>query len=173
MYLVESFVPYECMLFIYLNNWPLLFSLIPDSLKVFYNFLDISDSDNLGWIYLISRTFSSRKHTCIVSCRVSTDELYVYICTHFLYIHIMYTNIHVLPTFAGCCQTPQNDIFSMKNHDSSDPSIWASPNAAEIFGHLSKWIFMSRVSPKDPQMMGKPYGKLPIPFPYLWGFLWE
>ena len=26
---------------------------------------------------------------------------------------------------------------------------------------------------QGPPIMGPPYGKLPIPFPYLWGFLWE
>ena len=172
MYLVESFVPYECMLFIYLNNWPLLFSLIPDSLKVFYNFLDISDWDNLGWICLISYTFSSRKHTCIVSCRVSTNELYMYIYLYTFLIHT-YVYIYIHPCFAHFYRV-------LPNPPKMISLIWRIMTPLTPLSGLLPTLRKSSDTspdefscPRDPQIMGKPYGKLPIPFPYLWGFLWE
>ena len=81
----------------------------------------------------------------LIQMNVYIPYLYIFF---FLFIHTHagpYIHTFIcLPTFTGFCQTPQNDIFKMKNHDSSasDPSIWASPNAAEVFGHLSRWIFM-------------------------------
>ena len=125
------------------------------------------------------------KHTCMVYCRVSTNEyIYIYIYISYTYIYdIIYVSIYVYNIYIYIYRSMFYRLLQVLATPKMISLIWRILTPLTPLSELPPTLRKSSdTSPcvqhlepmgesRDPQIMGLPYGKLPIPFPYLWGIL--